>query len=97
MFRNRLVVMGTFMLSAAVLTSCQSSGETTTRESVNCPSCKTAVTTTPLKGLSFSKHMCPSCKSTTGVVGESFDPVHVCNKCELIVELCDLCRKEEGK
>lgn len=97
MFRNRLVVLGTLILSVAVLASCQSSGETTTRESIHCPSCKTEVTTTPLKGLSFSKHMCPNCKSTTGVVGESVDPVHVCTKCELIVEKCELCRKEQGK
>lgn len=96
MFRFKFALMGALVIGVASLTSCQTAGEKSTKTSVICPSCKTETTTTPLKGLSFTKHMCPKCRSTSNVSGESWDPIHVCNSCEQVVEKCSLCEKESG-
>lgn len=76
--------------------SCQTPGEVvSTDASVICPKCKTETKTMPIKGLTYTKHTCPSCGGDWEMDHTDFSVfVHACEHCETIVATCPLCAKE---
>lgn len=73
----------------------------TTKSDV-CPMCRNEVRTTPLKGLTYTKHVCPGCKTVSTIdpaapasMRDYIDPedrtVHVCEHCEAMVSTCPQC------
>lgn len=81
-------------------TGCQTPGQVvSTTKSEACPTCENQIVTTPIKGLKYTKHVCPSCKTTKTIdpngvydeIGPDILTVHVCKKCSSIVEPCKQC------
>ena len=97
------VVMGS-MGSVALLTGCQTAGKVLSmRKSAVCPMCKTETVTTPIKGLTYARHVCPGCKKVSTIdpnapasMRDYVDPraqtVHVCEHCKSLVTKCAQCR-----
>lgn len=77
---------------------CASPGKVVAQEtSVACPECRTETKTTPLKGLTYEKHVCGKCKTTVEERfgdGDPSEEVHVCGHCKWIVGKCKLCKKQ---
>ncbi len=86
---------------------CQTSGKlVSSEESVVCPACRLETRTSAIKGLTYTKCVCPSCKQVSTVdpefaeavyayVGNDIgDTVHVCDSCQAIVEKCPVCRNQ---
>lgn len=73
--------------------------EAGTQDEVVCPTCKTVT-----KRVSYSKdvrklaHLCPTCKTRTKL-GDSdiTEKVHVCKKCDEVIEQCPECAKKIKK
>lgn len=81
-------------LSVFGATACQAPGKLVTSEkSEVCPDCKTEMRTFALQGLTYDKHICPTCH-TEERGGDYPETVHYCRKCRAIVEPCPLCREE---
>ena len=84
-----------------LLAGCQTTGRIVdVTPSAVCPTCETQVRRLPvLSNLTYRKHICPSCKSVRDY-GEDddydnlyvSDIIHVCDRCEAMVEMCPLCR-----
>lgn len=96
-----------FTLSILILIAgCQSPGKIIASEkSEICPECKIQTVTTPIKGLTYKRHVCPACKKVDTHESEisaalasytsmDIETVHVCPHCKSIVEPCpDCCAK----
>lgn len=84
-------------LLAAALVGCQTPGKVvSTTQSPQCPMCKTETRTTPVKGLTYKKHVCPGCKtiSETSSIEHytgNMTTVHVCDHCKAAVTKCAQC------
>jgi len=71
-----------------------------------CPVCQTEVRVMPITGLTYTVCICPECKKVSSldaatreaveayVGGQIGDTVHVCDKCEAIIERCAVCREK---
>ena len=94
------------VLSALILISgCQTPGKVVSTETSEvCPQCETQTVTTPIKGLTYTKHVCPMCKtietdaSKTSAAMASYtsmdvETVHVCEHCQAVVMPCPGCSK----
>jgi len=85
-------VLSTFILVGG----CKSTGGND--EMVKCPTCNRQTVTTPIKGLKYTRHVCPSCKtvSTTTVnydeLGDITEELHACTYCEANLITCPQCR-----
>lgn len=66
--------------------------------------CKTQTVTAPIKGMTYTKEICPMCKTVSTIdpfsppsMRDYVDPnqqtVHVCEHCKAMVEKCPICRK----
>jgi len=100
--RNTTMAISSFLLIAG----CQSPGNvTSTESSITCPICKTETVTLPVKGLAYTRHVCPQCKtietdaSKTSSAMASYtsmnnETVHVCQHCKSVVMPCPLCSKQ---
>jgi len=92
-----LILIGVSII--VLMSGCQTSGEVLSMESsIVCPNCMTETRSSPFKGINYKKHICPDCR-TEKVMDESgeispWEDVHVCDRCDTIVEECPLC---EGK
>ncbi len=80
-----------------LITGCQAPGRVLAQESSPiCPTCKTETRTSPIKGLTYKKHICPSCRdvedNTMRGEGDVARTTHVCDRCETIVQVCPMCR-----
>lgn len=86
------------LIGLAAIGACQTPGRTVRSEvSSVCPTCRTETKTAAIKGLTYSRHTCPSCRTTWEAnYGESGDSitVHVCDACRQVVEPCPLCAKQ---
>jgi phage FluMu protein Com len=81
---------------AVLLVGCQTSGKlVSVTQDTKCPLCHTETRTTAVKGLDYTKHICPNCKTVwdTGTSDEAaaLTKVHVCDHCKAIVGLCPKC------
>jgi hypothetical protein len=88
-----------------LIIGCQTPGKVvSTDSSAVCPQCETQTVTTPIKGLTYTKHVCPLCKnveteaSKTSAAMASYtsmekETVHVCKHCESVVMPCPVCCK----
>ena len=76
-----------------------------TNSSDVCPQCETQTVTSPIKGLTYTKHVCPHCKtvetdaSKTSAAMATYtsmdiETVHVCEHCESVVTPCPACSKK---
>ena len=97
----------TVVLAALASTGCHS-GHTTAGVGTGeaCPVCQTEVRVMPLTGLTYTVCICPECKKVSSldaatreavelyVGGQVGDTVHVCDKCEAIIERCAVCREK---
>jgi hypothetical protein len=83
------------MLLAVLVVGCQTSGKVlAVSESADCPMCKTETRTTPIKGLTYKKHVCPGCRTITETdhyTGNVTSSVHVCDHCKAAVTQCPQC------
>ena len=93
-------VVATLTLVTLLVAGCQMPGQTiAAKSSDTCPSCQQETKTLPIKGLTYTKHVCPSCEDTDIFDDYSENPlypmgtVHTCSRCETIVEQCEQCRK----
>lgn len=85
--------------SVSLLTGCQTPGQVLSVETSDvCPMCRTETRTTVVKGLSYKKHVCPSCRNIEDyeMIGERdvVEITHVCDKCEALVSKCEQCLKQ---
>jgi len=108
MKRNTLVktAIALSVLSALILISgCQTPGKVVSTEpSAVCPQCETQTVTSAIKGLTYTKHVCPHCKtvetdaSKTSAAMSAYtsmdvETVQVCKHCESVVTPCPACSK----
>lgn len=91
-----LSLLGSFILASG----CQTPGKVvSTEESVLCPICKNETVTMPVKGLTYTKHVCPSCKTVVDTgktpnydeLGDLGSEIHVCTACEASLIICPQC------
>ena len=85
---------------------CQTPGKVvSTNPSDLCPQCETQTVTTPIKGLTYTKHVCPMCKNIetdasktsaalASYTGMDIETVHVCKLCEAVVTPCPACSQK---
>jgi hypothetical protein len=96
----------TALLSTLILIiGCQSPGKiVSTQTSDVCPQCEMQTVTTPIKGFTYTRHICPSCKTDetdeakTSAALASYtsmdvETVHVCENCKALIEPCPACSK----
>ena len=96
----------TAVLSTLILiVGCQSPGKVvSTQTSDVCPQCEMQTVTSPIKGLTYTKHVCPTCKTVetdaakTSAALASYtsmdvETIHVCARCESVLIPCPACRK----
>ena len=92
------------------LVGCQTPGKVEAVEnSPVCPNCKTETRSHLIDGLSYTKHICKSCRTeitadphgatTYGQDGQGLEQhgvqtVHVCDKCKAIIGECPQCKKQ---
>lgn len=94
-------------LCALVLAGgCQTPGKViSTEPSEVCPQCENQTVTTPIKGLTYTKHICPLCKTVETDASKTsaalatyasmdIETVHVCEHCESVVTPCLACSKK---
>jgi hypothetical protein len=94
----------TAVLSTLILIAgCQSPGKVvSTQTSDVCPLCEMQTVTSPIKGLTYTKHVCPNCKTvetdeaTISAAMASYasldiESVHVCEHCKSVVAPCPAC------
>ena len=91
-----LSVLGTLVLTGG----CQTPGKVVSTEPSNvCPQCETQTVTTPIKGLTYTKHMCPMCKTVSTVtpnydeLGDDIKEIQVCEHCQANLITCPQCNK----
>ncbi len=95
----------TVVLAALAFSGCHS-GHKAAGTDEACPVCQTEVHVMPLTGLTYTVCICPECKKVSSLdaatleaveqyTGEQVgDTVHVCDKCEAIIERCAVCREK---
>lgn len=110
---RRAAIVATFAVlclgAAFFLTACQTTEKVASAPTTStCPVCNMATRMAPIKGLTCTKAVCPSCRlvSTldpqtaeavrTYVGGQVGDTVHVCDHCNAVVEKCPACRAKEA-
>jgi len=95
------------VLCALVLAGgCQTPGKVVSTEpSEVCPQCENQTVTTPIKGLTYTKHVCPMCKNietdaskTSAALAvytsQDIETVHVCEHCQSVVTPCPVCSQK---
>ncbi len=111
--KSKLTWVGSGILFLGLLalpTGCQTPGKVVSKEiSTACPTCTMETKTTAIKGVTYTKCVCPSCRTVSTVdprladsvrayVGtEIGDTIHVCDHCKAIVESCPVCRQQAAK
>jgi len=94
-----LSLLGTFIL----VSGCQTPGKVVSTETSElCPICKNETVTTPIKGLTYTKHVCPSCKTVVDTgktpnydeLGDLGNEIQVCTHCESSLITCPTCSKK---
>ncbi|MEA2068498.1 MAG: hypothetical protein U9P12_04795 [Verrucomicrobiota bacterium] len=95
-------IAATAVLGALILiVGCQSPGKVvSTQTSDVCPQCEMQTVTSPIKGLTYTRHICPpTCKDVetdtaktsaalATYTGMDIETVHVCEHCKSIVAPC---------
>ena len=96
-----LAVLCTFILTSG----CQSPGKVvSTQASTVCPQCEMQTVTSPIKGLTYTRCVCPTCKTVetdaekvsaalASYTSRDMKTVHVCEHCKSVVESCAACSK----
>ena len=94
-------LLGTLVLIAG----CQTPGKVvSTQTSDVCPQCEMQTVTSPIKGLTYTKHVCPTCKTVetdeakisaamASYTSLDIKSVHVCEHCKSVVALCPVCSR----
>lgn len=96
---GRLATLCAVALMAGLLVGCQTSGKAATvAGSTRCPLCQNQTRRAPFKGITYTKHVCPMCKTVrdTGTSDEAaaMKEVHVCDHCKATVDACPICAKK---
>lgn len=87
---------------------CQSPGKVVATDASDvCPTCKMQTVTSPVKGLTYTRCVCASCRKETALdpeqeeilrnyvgLGTGALTVHVCEHCKTVVETCPVCRQQ---
>lgn len=81
---------------AVVLMGCQTPGKlVSSKECAVCPMCKTETRTAPIKGLTYTKQVCPLCHTVrnfnTSDEAADLTEVQVCDHCKCVVKVCPAC------
>jgi hypothetical protein len=79
-----------------VCAGCRGAGEVVSAEgSATCPMCGAQTRTVPVKGVTYTKMVCPSCKAEMGSVWDGYyklrSEVQVCDNCRAVVGKCEAC------
>ena len=89
-------ILGSLLLAGG----CQTPGKViSTEECAHCPTCKTETVTTPIKGLTYTRHVCPGCKMVVDTgktpnydeLGDFGNEIQVCTHCQSVVTPCPVC------
>jgi hypothetical protein len=88
--------MAVAMMVALVFSGCQTPGKLVdTEECPTCPYCKAETRTAPIKGMTYTKVVCPECRKVgnPGTWAELRDrkTTYVCDKCKVVVSKCAAC------
>jgi len=112
MKRNVICAVAGIMCLGLLVVSmgCQVPGKLVSQQSSSlCPMCQMETRTASISGLTYTKCVCPSCKTVSTVdplladslrayVGKEIGTtVLVCDHCKAIVGQCPVCRKMSGK
>ena len=90
-----IAVIGVGLTSISA--GCQSPGRVLSSEtSLACPECRTETRTAPIKGLTYKKHICASCRMVEddAVTDDPIEWTHVCDRCKARVGECAQCRRQ---
>ena len=101
--RFRRCVIEAALIGILVATGCQVPGRIITSErSAVCPSCRTETKTTPLSGVYYEKHYCPTCGEYQDAGAELWYPVEetlresqvlLCERWHTLVGNCGVCSR----
>jgi hypothetical protein len=103
---QKTIILTIATCSLILIAGCQSPGKiVSTQTSDICPQCTMQTVTTPIKGLTYTRHICPGCKtvetdkSKTSAALASYtsiavETVHACKHCKSVVTPCPACRKK---
>lgn len=92
------------LAAVMVAAGCQTPGRVVSVEkSEVCPMCEMEVVTTPIAGMTYTRHVCPSCKTVSMIdpaapmsmrdyVEPGQETIHVCEHCQTAVSECPVCR-----
>ena len=86
MMKMAMLLMAALLVGSLMMTGCQSAGQVvSSKPLVTCPDCKMEVVTSRIKGLDFTRVVCPMCGK---VWVPSRDPKKypVCPECKEIYE-----------
>jgi len=105
-----ILVSAVCLVVGILLVGCQMPGKLVSeKKSSVCPTCKMETRTMAIKGMTYTKCICPSCQKVSTVdpqlaetvrnyVGDEIgDTVHVCGHCKAMVETCPVCRKQSDQ
>ena len=90
-------------ITLMTITGCQTPGQVVSTEASEvCPTCENQTVTTPIKGLKYTRHICPHCKTVEDEnapkvydeMGDSMATIHVCNYCKANIISCPQCSKK---
>lgn len=102
---QKMLMISIAISSLILISGCQTPGKVVSTEASEvCPECKTETVTSPIKGLTYTKHTCPLCREVVtddsaassamaSYTSMDMETVHVCKKCSSIVEPCSACSK----
>ena len=86
-----------------LIVGCQSPGKVVSTQTCEvCPQCEMQTVTSPVKGLTYTKHVCPGCGAVetdeaktsaalANYTSMNTETVHVCEHCKSVVTPCPAC------
>ena len=91
---NVALLAGALVLGVS-LSACQVPGEVVAvKKSSVCPTCKDETRKSPLRGITYEKHICPTCKTLHVSDDHRVKPHVYCDSCKAAIEECPQCRGE---
>lgn len=93
-----IVVLAIVVLAMFFVAGCQQPGQVvSTRPSIECPTCHHELITSRIKGINFTRMVCPQCGHEYVAPEGYYDEdtiVYACPDCGEVVATCPTCRKK---
>jgi hypothetical protein len=97
MMKTTMLLMGALLVSTLLMTGCQTPGQVvSSKPSITCPDCNDQVITSRIKGVEFTRVVCPAChKVWVPPAGAYSDDTiaYYCPQCKELIATCPDCQK----